>query len=214
MRVTTIGRSGEPMLSFAVMTAKPLPERNDPVVERAWRELPDTLVGEILDGVLHVHPRPARRHTVAATNLGEELGPPFKRGRGGPGGWVLLDEPEIHLGPGPDIVVPDLGGWRRERMPDVFGGDGAPAHFDLVPDWVCEVLSPRTEARDRGDKLAIYGREGVGNVWFIDPIERTFEVFRRDGALYTLLVVHAGEARIRAEPFEAFELDLAMLWTA
>lgn len=106
-------------------------------------------------------PRPARRHTIAASNLGEELGPPFKRGRGGPGGWVNLDEPELHLGSMPDIVVPDLAGWRRQRMPDAIGDDSAPPYYDLAPDWVC---------------------------------------------------VHHGAARVRVEPFDAIELDLAILW--
>ncbi|CAN5924896.1 hypothetical protein BH11MYX4_BH11MYX4_51170 [soil metagenome] len=157
-------------------------------------------------------PRPARRHTIAASSLGEELGPPFKRARGGPGGWVILDEPELHLGPGPDILVPDLAGWRRERMPDAVGDEDAPPFYDLPPDWACEVLSPRTEGFDRGEKVPIYAREAVRHVWLVDPIEQTLEVFALDGARYTLLAVHHGSARVRAEPFDAIELDLSILW--
>jgi Uma2 family endonuclease len=148
-------------------------ERNSPEVEAAWRAVPAHLVAEIVGGGLHTMPRPARRHTIAATNLGEELGPPFKRGRGGPGGWVILDEPALHLGPRPDIVVPDLAGWSRTRMPDAVGDDDAPPYYDLAPDWACEVLSPRTEGFDRGEKVPIYAREAVRHVWLVDPIEQT-----------------------------------------
>lgn len=186
--------------------------RNPAEVEAAWRAVPARLVAEIVAGVLHTMPRPARRHTIAASNLGEELGPPFKRGRGGPGGWVILDEPELHLGPGPDILVPDLAGWRRERMPDAVGDDDAPPFFDLSPDWACEVLSPRTEGFDRGEKVPIYARESVRHVWLVDPIEQTLEVLTLDGARYALAAVHHGEVRVRAEPFDAIELDLAILW--
>ena len=195
-------------------TAKPSAAgRNSPEVEAAWRAVPGHLVAEIVGGVLHTMPRPARRHTIAASNLGEELGPPFKRGRGGPGGWVILDEPELHLGSGPDILVPDLAGWRRERMPDAVGDDDAPPFFDLSPDWVCEVLSPRTEGFDRGEKVPIYARESVRHVWLVDPIEQTLEVFALDVERYALLAVHHGEIRVRAEPFDAIELDLAILWS-
>ncbi|MBX3190507.1 MAG: Uma2 family endonuclease [Labilithrix sp.] len=193
--------------------AKPIEgERNSPEVEAAWRAAPPQVVAEIVGGVLHTMPRPARRHTIAATNLGEELGPPFKRGRGGPGGWVILDEPEIHLGAMPDIVVPDLAGWRRERMPDAAGGEEAPPYYELAPDWACEVLSPRTEAFDRGEKVPLYARERGRHVWLVDPIEQTLEVFRLDGERYSLVGVHHGAARVRAEPFDAIELDLAVLW--
>jgi Uma2 family endonuclease len=187
--------------------------RNSPEVENAWRAVPSHLVAEIVGGVLHTMPRPARRHTIAASNLGEELGPPFKRGRGGPGGWVILDEPELHLGTMPDILVPDLAGWRRQRMPDAVGEDDAPPYYDLAPDWACEVLSPRTEALDRGEKMPVYARERVRDVWLVDPIEQTLEAFRLDDQRYVLLGVHHGAARVRVEPFDAIELDLAILWS-
>jgi Uma2 family endonuclease len=134
------------------------------------------------------------------------LGGPFDRGRDGPGGWFVLDEPELHLGE--DVLVPDVAGWRRERMPRV----PRTAAFTLAPDWVCEVLSPSTMAWDRAAKLPVYAREGVRHVWLVDPEARTLEVFRLAGELYTLLVTHAGPARVRAEPFDAIELELALLW--
>jgi Uma2 family endonuclease len=157
--------------------------------------LPEHVVGEIVDGELHVSPRPASPHTAASSALGEELGPPFKRGKGGPGGWVILDEPELHLGR--DVLVPDLAGWRRERMPerpDV-------AYFELSPDCVCEVLSPSTAMLDRTKKLVVYARERVAHVWFVDPIARTLEVLRLDA-----------DEKVRGEPFDAIELELAVLW--
>lgn len=167
---------------------------------------PEHMVAEIIAGELRLFPRPAARHAAAASALGEELGPPFKRGRGGPGGWILLDEPELHLGR--DILVPDLAGWRRERMPRVPDE----AYFTLAPDWACEVLSPKTARTDRAEKLPIYLREGVGHVWLVDPRARTLEVLERAGAAWTLLGVHKDGARVRARPFEAIELELAVLW--
>lgn len=168
--------------------------------------LPPHTVGELVDGVLHAHPRPASRHARAASTLGEELGPPFNRGRGGPGGWIILDEPELHLAS--DVLVPDLAGWRRERMPEMPDV----AAFELPPDWACEVLSESTSAFDRGDKLPIFAREKVGHVWFVDPIVKTLEVLRLDGETYRILATHRDDAKVRAEPFGAIELELAALW--
>lgn len=169
---------------------------------------PAGLVAEVIDGVLYTQPRPATPHALAASALGEELGPPFRRGRGGPGGWLLLDEPELHLGSEPDIVVPDLAGWRRERMPEL---PDAP-YLTLAPDWACEVLSPRTQALDRTRKLPLYAREGVAHVWLVDPLARTLEVLRLDGDTYRLVATHGGEEVVRAEPFDAVGLELSALW--
>lgn len=164
------------------------------------------MVGEIVHGVLYANPRPASPHAAAATAISEELGPPFKRGRGGPGGWVILYEPELHLGE--DVLVPDLGGWRRGRMPEM----PHVAAFELAPDWVCEVLSPSTAKLDRGEKLPVYARARVGNVWFVDPLQQYLEVLRLDGETYRILGTHFGDAKVRAEPFDAIELDLSVLW--
>jgi Uma2 family endonuclease len=168
---------------------------------------PEHMMAEVIDGDLHVQPRPAKPHAAAASALGEELGPPFKRGRGGPGGWILLDEPELHLGP--DILVPDLAGWRRERMPALVDDD---PFFTLAPDWVCEVLSPRTSRTDRVKKLPIYARERVTHAWLVDPVERTLEVRRLEGERWLVIGEWGDDARVRAEPFDAIELDLAILW--
>ena len=168
--------------------------------------LPEHVVGEIVDDELFVSPRPASPHALASSALGEELGPPFKRGRGGPGGWIILDEPELHLRR--DILVPDLAGWRRDRMPEVPNV----AFFTLAPDWACEVPSPSTARLDRGKKLAVYARERVANLWFIDPLARTLEILRLDGDTFRIIQVAEGDGKVRAEPFDAIELDLSILW--
>lgn len=184
---------------------------NDPAVEAAFDAAPESMVVEILAGELHTMPRPGRRHTKASSLLGSELIGPFWRGKGGPGGWVILHEPEIHLGPKPDKVVPDLAGWRSERMPDEAGDEDS-AFYDVAPDWVCEVLSPRTEASDRVKKMNIYRREGVGHVWLLHPISRTLEVYRLGGSHYILLDAFGEDQVVRAEPFDAIEIPLQLLW--
>lgn len=167
---------------------------------------PAHLVAEVLFGVLHTHPRPANPHARVSSRLGSELDGPFDRGRGGPGGWILVDEPEVHLGE--DIIVPDLGGWRRTRLPRI---PNAP-FFELAPDWACEILSPSTAKIDRSDKLMIYARERVGHVWFIDPSTRLLEVLRLQGTRYEILATHKDDESVRAEPFDAVSLELAGLW--
>jgi Uma2 family endonuclease len=168
--------------------------------------VPDHLVAEILGGELHTSPRPAPRHAVANSGLGADLGGPFDRGRGGPGGWWILDEPELHLGD--DVVVPDLAGWRRVRLPEI----PAEAFFTAAPVWVCETLSPSTERIDRGKKLAIYAREKVAHLWLLNPIAETLEVYRLEHEHWLLLVTHAGDVSARIEPFDAVELELWRLW--
>ncbi len=168
--------------------------------------VPDHLVAEILDGELHTSPRPAPRHAVANSGLGADLGGPFDRGRGGPGGWWILDEPELHLGD--DVVVPDLAGWRRTRLPEMPGE----AFFTLAPDWVCETLSPSTERIDRGKKLSIYARAKVAHLWLLNPIAETLEAYRLQHEHWLLLVTHAGDVAARIEPFDAVGLELWRLW--
>ena len=168
--------------------------------------LPENKIGEIMGGELYVQARPASRHTGVASALGADLVGPFQRGRGGPGGWWILDEPELHLNA--DVLVPDLGGWRRERMPvfpDVAG-------FELAPDWVCEVLSPSTEKIDRATKLPIYANHGVGHVWLIDPSRKTLEAFRLESGRWVLLGVWTDSETVRVEPFDAVPLSLELLW--
>lgn len=170
-------------------------------------ELPENMVGELVFGVLHASPRPAPRQARASSSLGVELGSPFDRGRGGPGGWMILDEPELHLGG--HVLVPDLAGWRRERMPELPADK---AYFELAPDWVCEVLSPSTAALDRGDKRKIYAAQEVRHLWFVDPEAQTLEIFELDGASYRFLELFSGASLVRAVPFDAVELELGALW--
>jgi Uma2 family endonuclease len=166
---------------------------------------PEHQVAEILDGELFLSPRPAPRHSVACSELHDALAP-FGEGHDGPGGWRILFEPEVHFGD--QVVVPDLAGWRGERLrtiPDT-------AFFSLPPDWVCEVLSPSTERIDRGRKLRIYADAGVGHAWLVNPVERTLEVLRlRDGA-WTIVAVCTGSDAVCVEPFDAIELALGRLW--
>ncbi|MGH9383354.1 MAG: Uma2 family endonuclease [Vicinamibacterales bacterium] len=169
-------------------------------------QVPDHLVAEILDGDLHASPRPSPKHQDASSGLGGALRGPFDRGRGGPGGWRILDEPELHLGP--HVIVPDLAGWRRERLP-VLPDE---AFVAVAPDWVCEVVSPSTAAMDRVKKLSIYAREGVAHVWLIDPLARTLEALRLESARWTIGSTWSGLAMVRAEPFDARDLDLSLLW--
>lgn len=182
----------------------------DPAKRRATYEdllaVKDNLVAEILNGVLYTHPRPASRHALASSALGSELFTPFHRGKGGPGGWIILDEPELHLHG--DVVVPDLAGWRRTRMPELPDA----AAFELAPDWICEVLSPSTAAIDRVEKMPIYARERVTNAWLVDPIAKTLEAFRLEGERGSLLGTWANDARVRVEPFAEIELELAGMW--
>lgn len=168
--------------------------------------LPQHVVGEILDGELIASPRPALRHALAASRLGVELGGPFDRGQGGPGGWWILDEPELHLGA--DVVVPDLAGWRRERLPTVPDT----AALELAPDWVCEVISPATARIDRAKKLPLYARQQVHHTWLLDPASRTLEVLRREGSGWLLVATHSADDVVRAQPFETIGLDLLVLW--
>ena len=169
---------------------------------------PPNVIAEVIFGSLYTQPRPAGPHTRAASVLGMDLGGPFDRGRGGPGGWIILYEPELHFDD--DVLVPDMAGWRRERMAET----PAAAFITLAPDWVCEVLSPSTEAIDRTEKMALYAREGVGHAWLVQPIVRTLEVYRRQGAAWLLVGVWRDGAMVRAEPFDAIELELGALWVS
>jgi len=168
--------------------------------------LPDTLVAEIVHGELHASPRPAPKHTRAYSALGTLIGGPYDHGIGGPGGWWILDEPELHLDR--DVLVPDLAGWQRRRMPLL----PETAYFPLAPDWICEVLSPSTAQLDRAGKLAIYARERVAYAWLIDPLARTLEVLRLEHGRWVILGTHAGSEVVRAEPFAELDLGLDGLW--
>ncbi len=171
-------------------------------------QVPDHLVAEIIDGELVTSPRPATPHARASSVIGRELGP-FDRDPGSPGdpgGWWILDEPELHLHD--DVLVPDLAGWRRARMPTIPRA----AFLSLAPDWACEVVSPRTARLDRARKMGVYAREGVGNLWLVDPLVRTLEVYRLEGERWIVASTHGGDDVARAEPFDAITLALARWW--
>lgn len=172
--------------------------------------LPPNVVGEILGGEIFVSPRPATPHARAAIAVGSLLFNSFEMGVGGPGGWHFLFEPELSLGVDTDFdpVVPDLAGWRVETLPEI----PSVAQMTVAPQWVCEVLSPRTQRADRVLKLPFYGRAGVGHVWLVDPLAETLEVYAlRDGA-WLLAGSHSADDVVRAEPFDAVPLALCWLW--
>ncbi len=174
-----------------------------------YLKVPVHQCAEIIRGTLYVMPRPAPLHANASSVLGGELNGPFQRGRGGPGGWWILDEPELQL-VSHEPMVPDLAGWRVERLPALPEA----AYFTLAPDWVCEVLSKSTEAIDRTEKLPIYAAHAVGHVWLVDPIAKTLEVYELgEAGRWRQVRIHQGNARVRVPPFEAIELDLGALWS-
>lgn len=156
--------------------------------------LPPKIVGQIAFGVLHAHPRPAPRHGVASGALGAEMRFPFQQGRGGPGGWIFIDEPEVHLGP--HVVTPDIAGWRRETLPKL----PATAFIETPPDWLCEVLSPSTQQFDRTDKLAVYAAFGVGHCWYVDPVAKTLEVLALTGGKWLIAATFKDADLVTAPP--------------
>ncbi len=170
--------------------------------------LPANLVGEIVNGRLHTQPRPAGPHAVAASRLGADLEGPYGRGRGGPGGWWIIDEPEVHLIRDEVVVVPDIGGWRTKRMPQVPRDH----RFEIVPDWVCEILSPSTAKFDRTEKLPLYARFEVAHLWLLDLLARSLEVYRLAEGRWTLFQIHKDEETVTAPPFSEISIALAELW--
>ena len=168
------------------------------------RDVPDNFVAEMFDGDLYAFPRPALPHANAASTLLSEIHKSFHRK--GPGGWVILIAPELHFGR--DVLVPDLAGWRRTRLPSV----PPDAYLTLAPDWVCEVLSTSTEAIDRGKKLRIYAREGVAHAWLVNPLAYTLEVLALESGRWAQVGKHEGAAKVRAAPFASIEIDLEALW--
>jgi Uma2 family endonuclease len=166
--------------------------------------VPEHMVAEIIEGELFTSPRPRSRHAQTAIALSFQIYGSFSGGGSG-GGWWILGEPELHLGT--EVVVPDIAGWRAERMPDLTDV----AFFDLAPDWVCEVISPSTARLDRYFKTKVYARHGVEYGWLVDPVQRGIEVHRLNGTHWSLIETYAGDGA-RIPPFEAIEIRLADLW--
>lgn len=169
--------------------------------------IPENMTGEIIDGELIVTPRPTRKHAFAASVLGGEVVPPYHLGRGGgPGGWIIITEPEIGLGE--NTLVPDLAGWKRERFPV----EEPHNWISVAPDWVCEVLSSSTFRTDKVKKMPIYARHGVGHVWLVDPVAMTLDTFGLESGRWVLLASFAENDKVRVEPFEEIEIQLGDLW--
>ena len=168
--------------------------------------VPPHLVAEIIDGVVRTHPRPSLRHGLTATSLSNELTGPFQKGRGGPGGWIFVVEPELHLGS--HVLVPDIAGWRRGRMESV----PKTAFTEITPDWICEILSGSTETRDRTVKMRIYAEAGISHFWLIDPRLQLLEAFELHDARWTHIGAWNSADEVRAPPFDAISFSLADLW--
>ncbi len=169
-------------------------------------DAPPHKVAEVIEGVLHTMPRPAVRHARAGSGLGVHIGGPFDYDRNGPGGWWILCEPELHLGE--DIVVPDLAGWRRSRLPKLPDS----AYFEMVPDWVCEILSPSTRAIDLGPKKEIYAREGARHLWFVDPDAHFIEAFELQVGAWASCGKCEGNDTVALPPFDSVSFRLGTLW--
>ena len=177
-------------------------------------DLPEYVVGEIFNDELIVSPRPDPKHAVTSSVLGGKLMEPFQFGNGGPGGWWIIDEPELHFEKPlqetekKNVVVPDLAGWKKDRLPKL----PETAYFELPPNWVCEVLSTSTSRYDRVSKMRIYAVNGIPYYWIIDPIGRTLEVFVLQGQNYQMEIGFTESDKVLAPPFNAIELDLRVLW--
>jgi Uma2 family endonuclease len=167
---------------------------------------PPNLVAELINGALVTHPRPTPRHAVAAVTLGGKLTPGYQSGEGGPGGWIFMSEPELHFGA--NVVVPDIAGWRRERLPVM----PETAFVETPPDWVCEILSDATERYDRNEKRDIYAGAGVPYLWLLDPRSKLLEVFQLTAGHWLLAATYVGRDEIRAIPFEEISFPLSELW--
>ena len=170
--------------------------------------VPPHLVAEILDGELVTHPRPAPKHSAVQSALNTKIGAPFQFGMRGPGGWIFMMEPELHLGP--HVIVPDIAGWRTERLPEVPEA----AWIELVPDWACEVLSPSTRRDDRGRKSRIYAAYGMAYLWLLDPIVRELDALELFQGKWTSLGNFSDDDVVAVAPFTAVPLSLLDIWPA
>jgi Uma2 family endonuclease len=182
--------------------------KSDPDLYEQLCALPPGQTGEIIGGRLHVQPRPAGPHALASSILTMDIGNPFQRGRGGPGGWWIIDEPDIHFTRDKEVCVPDIAGWRKERLPKIPQGH----RFEVVPDWVCEVLSPSTAKVDRVEKMPLYARHGVAYLWLVDPIERILEAYALRDGLWTVVGAFQENDTVQVAPFAELALNLGDLW--
>lgn len=169
--------------------------------------IPENRIGEIINGELYTVPRPSPRHSMVVSSLGAEIVNPFSKGRGGPGGWIILFEPELLIDQ--NILVPDLAGWKKERLPHLPETNW----IAVSPDWVCEVLSPRTIQTDKTKKMPIYAKHNVRHVWLMDPMAKTLDVFALlPSGGWELVGSFAENDTVMAVPFHEIEIHLADLW--
>lgn len=171
-------------------------------------DLPENLTGEIIGGELYVQSRPTGPQAIASAVLRMDIGSALHRGRGGPGGWWILFEPEVHFVRDTEVLVPDIAGWRRERMPSIPQGH----RFEVVPDWVCEALSPSTRSKDRVLKMKAYAQHGVAFLWLADPSARSLETYALNEGRWTVTGLFQEQDAVSAPPFEAITLALGDLW--
>lgn len=185
---------------------------DEKIIRPATREdldkLPPTWRGEIIDGILYAFPRPRPIHIGIEGAVAFDVYGPFHRGQGGPGGWWILTEPGVRV-PRSAEFSPDVAGWQRERLPQRPLQD---VPITVVPDWICEVLSPSTRSYDLGVKRRFYAEIGVGHLWYIHPEDRLLTVSKLVDGKWLELGVHRPDERVRAEPFDAVEIDLAAWW--
>ncbi len=186
----------------------------EPARKRATLEdleaVPAHLAAELIQGVLYTMARPKLRHQNAGTLLAGEINGPFQRGRGGPGGWWIIIEPGIAI-PALDVaeLSPDIAGWRRERLPIL-----PEERVTVVPDWVCEVLSPTTRRHDQRIKRPLYAQAGVPWMWVVDVDARTVVISRNEAGKWLELAIFGDEDTMRAEPFESHPIELRDLWSS
>ena len=171
-------------------------------------DLPPHVTGEIIGGKLYTQPRPAGPHAMSGSALGMDIGAAFQRGKGGPGGWWIIHEPEIHFVRDVVVCVPDIAGWRKERMPKIPKGH----RFQTVPDWVCEVLSPSTGKKDRVVKMPVYAQFGVSFLWLVHPLDRTLEAFALHDGRWTVIGLFQDNETVQVTPFAELALNLGDLW--
>ena len=171
-------------------------------------DAPENMVAELIDGELHLMSQPAEVHTRACTGLSTLLNHPFGLGISGPGGWRIYYEPELHLIRNIRVLVPDLAGWKRETMPEPPGSH----RFTVMPDWVCEILSPSTSKVDVEVKMPLYAQADIGHLWLIDPLAKTLQAFELQGGKWAPIAGLKDADTVCVPPFDAISFDLAKLW--
>lgn len=170
--------------------------------------LPKNMTGEIINGRLIAMPRPAGIHCQAESALGADILFPYQYGRGGPGGWWIVDEPEVHFIRDIEVVVPDIAGWRKERMPR----QPRTHRYEVVPDWVCEIASPSTAKLDRIEKMPLYAKYGVQYLWLVDPLLKTLETYELCNGRWSNVKNYKDNDAVSAVPFNEITLQLDDLW--